>query len=66
MPRLFAIERETNGFAPPEHIRVRHEGSRPLVRTVGRTYLLELYHFELHSGQIRIVDGKMTRQAYEH
>jgi transposase len=28
---LFAIERETNGLAPPERIRVRHERSRPLV-----------------------------------
>jgi len=36
-----------------------------LVYTIGRTYLLELYHSELQSGQIRIVDGPTTRRAYE-
>ena len=36
-----------------------------LVYTVGRSYLLELYHSELQSGQVRIVDGPMTRRAYE-
>jgi hypothetical protein len=36
-----------------------------LIYTVGRSYLLELYHSELQSGQIRIVDGPMARRAYE-
>jgi hypothetical protein len=36
-----------------------------LFYTVGRSYLLELYHSELQSGQIRIVDGPTTRRAYE-
>jgi hypothetical protein len=36
-----------------------------LVYTVGRSYLLELYHSELQSGQVRIVDGPTSRRAYE-
>jgi hypothetical protein len=36
-----------------------------LIYTVGRSYLLELYHSELQSGQVRIVDGPTTRRAYE-
>jgi hypothetical protein len=42
---------------------VKH--SAMLIYTVGRSYLLELYHSELQSGQIRIVDGPTTRRAYE-
>jgi hypothetical protein len=29
------------------------------------SYLLELYHSDLQSGQVRIVDGPATRRAYE-
>src|SRR5262249_30833301 len=36
-----------------------------LVYIVGRSYLLELYHSLLQSGQVRIVDGPTTRRAYE-
>jgi hypothetical protein len=36
-----------------------------LFYTVGRSYLLELYHSDLQSGQVRIVDGPATRRAYE-
>jgi hypothetical protein len=36
-----------------------------LFYTVGRSYLLELYHSELQSYQVRIVDGPTTRRAYE-
>ena len=35
------------------------------VYTVGRTYLLELYHSQLQAGQVKIVDGPTTRRAYE-
>jgi hypothetical protein len=42
---------------------VKH--SAILVYTVGRSYLLELYHSLLQSGQVRIVDGPATRRAYE-
>jgi hypothetical protein len=36
-----------------------------LFYTVGRSYLLDSYHSESQSGQIRIVDGPTTRRAYE-
>jgi len=36
-----------------------------LVYTIGRTYLLELYHSELQSDQVRIVDGPMSRRAHQ-
>jgi hypothetical protein len=36
-----------------------------LFYTVGRSYLLELYHSDLQSGQVSIVDGPATRRAYE-
>jgi hypothetical protein len=39
--------------------------SAMLVYTVGRSYLLELYHSLLQSGQVRIVDGPTTRRAFE-
>ena len=56
------ISRHGDGMAA-EQRPVKH-GSM-LIYTVGRSYLLELYHSELQSGQIRIVDGPMTRRAYE-
>jgi hypothetical protein len=36
-----------------------------LIYTVGRSHLLELYHSELQSGQVRIVDTPTIRRAYE-
>ncbi len=36
-----------------------------LVYTIGRTYLFELFHSEMQSGLVRIVDGPASRQAYE-
>jgi len=33
--------------------------------TVGRSYLLELYHSELQSDLVRIVDGPMSRLAHQ-
>jgi hypothetical protein len=36
-----------------------------LFYTVGRSYLLELYHSELQSHEVRIVDGPTSRRAYE-
>jgi hypothetical protein len=36
-----------------------------LVYTIGRTYLIELYHRELQSDQVRIVDGPMSMRAHE-
>jgi hypothetical protein len=42
---------------------VKH--SSMLIYTIGRTYLLELFHSELQSGQVRFVDGPMSKRAYE-
>ncbi len=36
-----------------------------LIYTIGRTYLLELFHSELQADQVRFVDGPMARRAYE-
>jgi hypothetical protein len=36
-----------------------------LVYTVGRSYLLELFHAELQAGVVRMVDGPMSKRAYE-
>ena len=36
-----------------------------LFYTIGRSYLIELYHAELQSDQVRIVDGPESRRAYE-
>ena len=35
------------------------------IYTIGRTYLLELFHSELQSGQVRFVEGPMSKRAYE-
>jgi len=36
-----------------------------LIYTVGRSYLLELFHAELQSNLVRFVDGPMSKRAYE-
>jgi hypothetical protein len=36
-----------------------------LIYTVGRSHLLELFHSELQSGLVRMVDDPMSRRAYE-
>ncbi len=33
--------------------------------TIGRSHLLEILHSELQSGLVRMVDGPMSRRAYE-
>jgi hypothetical protein len=41
------------------------KNSAMLVYTVGRSYLLELFHSLLQSGQVKIADRPTTRRAYE-
>jgi hypothetical protein len=36
-----------------------------LIYTIGRNYLLELFHAELQADQVRFVDGPMSKRAYE-
>jgi hypothetical protein len=58
--------------------RITYDGTRPsgmiveqrlvkhgamLVYTIGRTYLLELFHSEMQSSLVRFVDGPMSRKA---
>jgi hypothetical protein len=40
-------------------------GGSMLVYTIGRTYLIELFHSELQTDLVRFVDGPMSRRAYE-
>ena len=39
--------------------------SAMLVYTIGRTFLLELYHSELQADKVRIVDSPNSKRAYE-
>jgi hypothetical protein len=41
------------------------KGGSVLVYTIGRTYLLEQFHTELQSDQVRFAAGSATRRAYE-
>ena len=36
-----------------------------LVHTIGRTQLIEGFHTEMQNGQVRFVDGPMSRRAFE-
>ena len=41
------------------------KGGCLLVYTIGRSYLLELFHTELQSNLVRFATGPATRRAYE-
>jgi hypothetical protein len=41
------------------------KGGSVLVYTIGRSYLLELFHTELQSNLVRFAAGPATRRAYE-
>jgi hypothetical protein len=41
------------------------KNSAMLIYTIGRSYLLELFHSELQSDQVRFVDGPTSKRAYE-
>ena len=56
------ISRFGDGMTP-EHRPVRHGAM--LVYTIGRTQLLELFHTDMHNGQVKFVDGPMSRRAFE-
>jgi hypothetical protein len=63
-PRVIGLQISRNGDGMnPERRAVKH-GSM-LIYTIGRSYLIELYHCRLQSRQIRIVDGPTIRRAYE-
>jgi hypothetical protein len=63
-PRVIGLQISRHGDGMNfERRPVKH--SAMLVYTIGRSYLLELYHSLLQSYQVRIVDGPTTRRAYE-
>jgi hypothetical protein len=62
-PRVIGLQISRNGDGTNVERRQVKQGSM-LVYTVGRTYLLELFHTELQADQVRIVDGPESRRAY--
>ena len=63
-PRVIGLQISRNGDGMnPERRPVKH--SAMLIYTIGRTFLLELFHAELQSDQVRIVDGPTSQRAYE-
>ena len=62
-PRVIGLHITRNGDGMNAERRPVKNGSM-LVYTIGRSYLLELFHAELQSKQVRFVDGPMSRRAY--
>jgi hypothetical protein len=63
-PRVIGLQISRHGDGMhPEWRQVRH-GHLP-VYTIGRTFLIELFHAELQSGLVRLPPDPMVRQAYE-
>ena len=62
-PRVIGLQISRNGDGTNFEWRPVKQGSM-LVYTVGRTYLLELFHTELQADQVRFVDGPESRRAY--
>jgi len=63
-PRVIGLQISRGGDGlNPERRPVKN--SAMLIYTIGRTYLLELFHAELQSDLVRFVDGPMARRAYE-
>ena len=63
-PRVIGLQISRHGDGMNFERRAVKHGAM-LFYTIGRSYLLELYHSELQSHQVRIVDGLTSRRAYE-
>lgn len=63
-PRVIGLQISRSGDGMNLERRPVKHGSI-LIYTIGRTYLLELFHAELQSNQVRIVDGPTSLRAYE-
>ena len=63
-PRVIGLQITRHGDGTQFERRPVKNGVMP-VYTVGRTYLLELYHSELQADEVRIVDGPTSRIAYQ-
>jgi hypothetical protein len=44
---------------------MRVKGSAILLYTIGRSYLFDLLHRDLHNSKVRILDGPTSRRAYD-
>ena len=62
-PRVIGLHISRNGDGINPERRPVKQGTI-LVYTVGRTYLIELFHTELQADQVRIVDGPTSQRAY--
>jgi len=63
-PRVVGLQITRGGDGMnPERRPVKN--SAMLIYTIGRSYLLELFHSELQANQVRFVDGPSSRRAYE-
>jgi hypothetical protein len=63
-PRVIGLQISRSGDGMTAERRPVSHGLM-LIYTIGRSYLLELLHTEMQSGQVRFVDGPMSRKAYE-
>ena len=63
-PRVIGLTISRNGDGMNGEWRAVKHGAM-LFYTVGRSYLLELYHSYLQSRQVRIVHGPLTQRAHE-
>jgi hypothetical protein len=63
-PRVIGLQITRHGDGANAERRPVKNGSI-LVYTIGRSYLLELFHTEMQNGQVRFVDGPMSRRAFE-
>ena len=62
-PRVIGLHISRSGDGMnPERRPVKNAAM--LVYTIGRTYLIELFHAELQADQVRIVDGPASQRAY--
>ena len=62
--RVIGLQISRNGDGLTQERRQVGAGFMPIY-TIGRSHLLELFHSELQSGLVRMVDGPMSRRAYE-
>ena len=61
--RLIGLQISRHGDGMTCERRPVRDGSIPIY-TIGRTYLIELYHSELQSRSVRIVDSPMAQKAH--
>jgi hypothetical protein len=62
-PRVIGLQISRNGDGTTFQRRQVKYGVM-FIYTIGRSHLIELYHSELQSDQVKIVDGPMARRAY--